>query len=106
MADAAELVELTVKVSEKVGIRQMGFAYDADPSTQSNTVEPVFMRGGVGRFRAPPGVAGRLIWGMRGDGGGKMKVELFRGDQQIDVRNASTIPAAKDRAVDFFDVLV
>jgi hypothetical protein len=106
MADASESVELIVKVSDKDGIKQIGFAYDADSSTPKNPVEPVFMRGGLGRFRAQHGVEGRLIWGMRGEGGGKMKVELFRGDQSIEVRDASTIPADKDRAVDFFDVLV
>lgn len=100
-----DTIELTVKVSDKdSGIKGYAFAYDADRNSPANAVIPVLMNLGKGKFPVHPGEPGRLIWGMRGDAGAAMKVEVFRGGQVIATRDKSTIPPGETRAIDFFDL--
>jgi len=100
----SDVVELKIKVSEKDGIKAYAFAYDADRIAPENPVIPVLMNLGVGTFTVKRGEPGRLIWGMRGDPGGTMKVELMRDGTAIQTREKSTIPPGETRGIDYFDI--
>src|SRR4051812_10667019 len=99
-------IELVVQVSDKNGIAQYGFAFDADSVSPNNPVSPVLMNFGKGKFYATPGVPGRLIWGMRGESGATMKVEVLRNGVAIKTRPASEIPPPLKAAVDYFNLTV
>ncbi|MEP9361225.1 hypothetical protein [Sphingomonas sp. KR3-1] len=99
-----DTIELKVKVSDKDRIKAYSFAYDADRVSSENPVLPIIMNNGSGAFQVRPGEPGRLIWGMRGDEGGSMKVELLRDGTVIQSREKSTIPPGETRAIDFFDI--
>jgi hypothetical protein len=99
-------IELKVQVSNKDGITQYGFAFDHDSGSPDNEIEFVLMNGGKGKFHPKPGVPGRLIWGMRGNPGGTMKVEVLKGSTVIRKREASKIPPPLNKAVDYFEITI
>ncbi|MDB5721111.1 MAG: hypothetical protein JWP15_1729 [Alphaproteobacteria bacterium] len=100
-------IELTVRVSNNnSGVKQYGFAFDQDSKSPDNPVEPVLMGLCKGTFHTRPGVIGRLVWAMRGDPGGTMKVELVRDGVVIKARAASRIPPRHNKAIDHFDIMV
>jgi hypothetical protein len=103
---ARSVTELTVKVSEKNSITQYGFAYDDEPENPNNEVIAVVMNHGEGEFRATSGTAGRLIWGMHGEAGGTMKVEILHGTTVIKSRQQSRIVPPETRGADFLNISV
>jgi hypothetical protein len=105
MPEPAE-IELSVRVSDKNGVIQYGFAYDQDSVSPNNPIEPVLMNFGKGKFHPRSGVPGRLIWGMRGHPGGTMKVEVLRDGTVIKTRPASKIPQPLNEAIDYFEITV
>lgn len=91
-----ETVELRVKVSDKVGVRAYGFAFDG---------VPVVMQSGRGRFFAPKREAKLLEWVMIGDPGGAMRVSVTRDGTAVQEREASTIAPPFAKGYDAFEIL-
>jgi hypothetical protein len=90
-------IQLVVSVSEKDGVKGYGFAYAG---------VPVPMNLGKGKFFAVKDKAGLLEWGMIGNPGGTMKVEVLRDGTAIKTRNKSEIVPPFDKGFDAFEILV
>lgn len=100
-------IQLRVEVSKRDRVKIFGFAYDDLPENPSNEVTPVLVSKttGKGIFWATPGQMGNLIWGIEGDAGGSMKVEVFRDDVLVEHREKSSI-LANGEGVDYLEILV
>ena len=96
-AAADNEVELQIKVSEKSGVKAYGFAYDG---------KAVIMNRGTGKFKAIKNQTKLLEWGMLGDPGGTMKVEVLRDKTAICTRAKSKIVPPFEQGLDAFEIKV
>ena len=90
-------IKLSIRATDKKGIRTSGFAYNGIT---------VRMSGGKGSFEAEPNVTRLLEWAMVGDPGGSMKVEVLREGAAIYTREKSEIVQPYSKAVDAFEIKV
>lgn len=95
--EAAETVELVIKVSDFDRVKAYGFAYDRTP---------VPMRRGRGKFFAVAGTKKLLEWVMVGESGGGMKVIVTQGTETVAERQKSTIPNGYSKGYDAFEIEV
>lgn len=94
---AASAVELTIKVSDRTGVKKYGFAYGG---------APVAMSGGTGKFFATSHDKQLLEWVMVGDPDGFMKVTVSRIGETIAERAKSTIPKPETKGYDALEIEV
>lgn len=101
MADQADSkeVELVVRVSNRDGngVSGYGFAYAG---------KPVIMRQGKGEFTAIKGKSRLLEWGMIGEPGGWMTVEVLDGETVIKKREKSEIVPPFRKGYDAFAIVL
>lgn len=97
MPQQSDQVELSIRVSNRTSVTGYGFAYAG---------KPVVMQGGEGHFTAVRGKSRLLEWGMVGEPGGWMTVEVLRGDAVFKKRDKSEIVPPYTKGYDAFAVVV
>src|SRR6476620_807395 len=97
MSDNPNEVDLVVRVSNKNGVNAYGFAYAGKPVTMSH---------GEGHFHATKNKTGLLEWGMEGEPGGYMKVEVLRDESVIKSREQSQIVPPNTKSYDAFAIVI
>ena len=90
-------IALEVRVSAPEGIQAYGFAYGG---------KPVIMHGGEGQFVAVSGKSRLLEWGMVGEPGGHMTVEVLRDGAVIKKREKSEIVPPMTKGYDAFAIVL